>query len=161
MTPELESLNSALQTKVGDVLSAVSALTEDELNRAPSVPGANSCFVIATHVFGNMRASVLGIAGGLDLRRDRSLEFVASGSLADLQFAGKTVSTDINSALLAFDPSTLDERLLPSQELWGDGTPREESRREALLHPIEHAGIHLGQILLTVDILVHSRANSV
>lgn len=153
MTPELESLRGALQTKIDEILAALAALTEEELNMPPPIPGANSCFVLATHVFGNMRAQVLGIACGLDIHRVRHEEFEAKGQISGLRSSGERLSGEIDAALADFDPARLDQRLLPPQELWGEGTPHEQSRREALLHPIEHAGIHLGQILLTADLL--------
>ena len=157
MTPELESLNAALLAKLTEIVAAVGVLSEGQLNQAPDVIGANSCFVIATHVFGNMRASVLGIACGMELARDRASEFGSHGSLAELQAAGGQLSKEVVAALSALNAGKLDERVLPSQELWGEGTPREQSRRDALIHPLEHAGIHLGQILLTVDILRQAR----
>ncbi len=157
MTPELESLSSALLTKLDEIVGALDGLSEDELNQAPDVAGANSCFVIATHAFGNMRASVLGIACGLDIHRTRSDEFRSRGTFADLRASAGNIQSEIQAALAALDSGLLNERFVPSQELWGDGIPHEESRREAIIHPIEHAGIHLGQIMLTVDLLRQSR----
>ena len=159
MTPELEALETCLRTTLDDIVAAVAGLSEEELNRAPAIPMANSCFVIATHVLGNVRAQVLGIACGLDIHRVRPEEFKARGSLTDLQASSARLSQEMAEALATLEPSKLDERLVPSQELWGEGVPHEQSRREALLHPLEHAGIHLGQILLTVDLLKQARGS--
>jgi hypothetical protein len=157
MTPEIQLLGTYLRAKIDEILAAVAALTDEELNTVPDIPSANSCYVIATHVFGNMRASVLGIACGVPVHRVRSEEFEASGTIVALADSGRRLSGEIAGALAALDPSALDERLVPSQELWGDGIPHEQSRREALLHPLEHAGVHLGQIMLTVDLLTAKR----
>lgn len=64
-----------------------------------------------------------------------------------------SLSADIEAALAAFEPRRLDERLLPSRELWAEGEPQEISRREALAHVLEHASMHLGQAQLTADLV--------
>jgi hypothetical protein len=153
MSAELQSLDRHIRQAIDEILAALAGLDEEQLNRAPAVPGANSCFVIATHVFGNMRALVLGIVCGLDVHRVRPEEFRASGSLPGLESAGRHLSEEIAVALADLEPDKLDERVMPSQELWGEGTPEEQPRRETLMHVVEHAGIHLGQILLTVDMV--------
>jgi len=125
---------------VADVWDALKGLSDEQLNRAPGVEGSNSAYVIATHILGNARAWVLGIACGQPLRRDRPAEFSSQGTY---------------EALAALDPSRLDERLVPSQELWGEGfEPTKISRREALAHVLEHASMHLGQIHITRDLVV-------
>ncbi len=153
MTPEIDTARMLLRSKISEILAALEDLGQNELNHAPDLPGANSPFVIATHVFGNMRAWVLGIACGQGLRRDRPAEFRSRGKFDDLALAAQTLTTDISRALEGLDPATLDDRIVPSQELFGEGQVREVSRREALLHPLEHAGIHLGHIHMTVTLL--------
>jgi hypothetical protein len=153
MSAELQSLDQHIRQAIDEILAALGGLTNEQLNRAPAVRGANSCFVIATHVFGNMRALVLGIVCGLDVHRVRPNEFRANGSLPSLEAAGRQLSAEIARALAELEPGKLDERVMPAQELWGEGTPEEQPRRETLMHVVEHAGVHLGQILLTVDLL--------
>jgi uncharacterized damage-inducible protein DinB len=153
MTPEIETARRFLQAKIGEILAAVEGLDEADLNRAPNLPCANSPYVIATHVLGNMRAWVLGIACGNDLRRDRPAEFRSKGSYQDLESAARALSGKIDEALQSFDASRLDDGFVPTQELFGEGSLREVSRREALWHPVEHAGIHLGHIHLSVTLL--------
>ena len=55
-------------------------------------------------------------------------------------------------ALAALSPSDLDRRLVPLPMYWGEGEPYEISIREALLHVVEHASLHLGQLQLTRDL---------
>jgi uncharacterized damage-inducible protein DinB len=61
------------------------------------------------------------------------------------------LSGEIEAALSALSPSDLEQRLVPARSLWGEGDPREISRREAILHVIEHASIHLGHLQMTRD----------
>ena len=49
---------------------------------------------------------------------------------------------------------TLDKRLIPARELWGTGPIREISRRDALIHSLRHAALHLGELRLTRDLVV-------
>ena len=119
MTPEIESFNRYLQSRIADIHAALGPLSEEELNRAPDVPGANSPFVIATHVFGNVRSFVLGIACGQDLRRDRPAEFRSRGTYDELGAAKDRLSGEIEEALRGLDPAKLDERFMPSPEAMG------------------------------------------
>ena len=153
MTLEIEANSQQIRDLIARIHAALRGLSDDDLNRAPALRGANSPFVIATHVLGNARAWVLGIACGQDMRRDRPAEFGSRGTYEELGIAACKLSGDIDAALQALDPARLDERFVPAADLWGEGDPHEIQRREALTHVIEHAGIHLGQIQVTLDLL--------
>jgi uncharacterized damage-inducible protein DinB len=148
---EIETYNKYIRKQIADVHAALKGLSDEQLNQRPDVPGANSGFVIATHVLGNARAWVLGIACGQPLRRDRPAEFASRGTYEELGKAACALSGEIDAALAELDLSTLADRFTPSQELWGEGQPQEIARREALAHVLEHASMHLGQIQLTAD----------
>jgi len=155
MNPEIETYSTYIRKQIADIPEALKGLSEEQLNQRPDVPGANSGYVIATHVLGNARAWVLGIACGQPLRRDRPAEFASSGTYEALRRASRGLSGEIEAALAVFDSTRLDERLTPSAELWGEGfEPREISRREALAHVLEHASMHLGQIHITRDLVL-------
>jgi len=151
---EIETYSKYIRKQIADILAVLKGLSDEQLNRRPEVPGANSGFVIATHVLGNVRAWILGIACGQPLSRDRPAEFGSSGTYDALGKAASALSDEISEALAALDQSTLDDRFVPAQELWGEGEPYEMSRREALAHVLEHASMHLGQIQLTRDLVV-------
>ena len=144
MNAEIETYSKYIRKQIADVLAALKALSEDQLNQRPDVPGANSGYVIAMHVLGNARAWVLGIACGHALRRDRPGEFASSGTYEELGKVACALSGEIDAALAVLDPSTLDDRFVPSQELWGAGEAQEITRREALAHVLEHAAMHGG-----------------
>jgi uncharacterized damage-inducible protein DinB len=153
MDPEIETYSKYIRKQIADVHGALKSLSDEQLNKRPDVAGANSGYVIATHVIGNARAWVLGIACGQPLSRDRLAEFASSGTYEALGAAACALSGEIDAALAGLDPSTLDKRFIPPGELWGEGEPEEISRREALAHVLEHASMHLGQIHLTRDLV--------
>ena len=150
----MEIYGKYVRKQIADIRAALKDLTDEQLNQCPDVPGANSAYIIATHVLGNARAWILGIACGQPLSRDRPAEFASSGSYEALEKAASALSEEINGAFEGLDPATLDDRFVPVQELWGEGEPHEIARREAFAHVIEHAAMHLGQIHLTRDLLL-------
>ncbi len=153
MDAEIQSLSRQIRSILERVCGCLEGLSEAQLNWRPPIDGANSVYVIATHTLGNARAFVLGIACGQPLERDRPAEFRASGrDAADLTAQARRLSEDIEAALAGLSASELNRRLLPPKSLWGEGEPQEISVREAVLHVVEHASIHLGQIQITRDL---------
>ena len=153
MDAEIEGYRRQIQSLLKRVCACLQGLSEAQLNWRPPMPGANSGYVIAAHTLGNARAWVLGIACGWPVERDRPAEFQASGpDAADLTAQARRLSDDIDAALAALAPSALDQRLLPPKSLFGEGELMEVSVREALLHVVEHASIHLGQLQITRDL---------
>ena len=153
MNGELDTYSRYLRERIAAIVEALDGLSEEELNRAPDLPGTSSPYVIATHVLGSTRGWVLGIVCGQDLRRDRPAEFSARGTFAELSEAARTLSGDIESALASLDPAMLDERYTPPKELWGASEPYEIMRRDGLAHMLEHGGLHLGHIHMTRQLL--------
>ena len=158
MNPEIETYSKYIRKQIADIHAALKGLSDEQLNQRPDVPGSNSGYVNATHVLGNVRAWVLGIACGQPLSRDRPAEFASSGTYDALGTTASALSDEINEALAGLDPSTLNDRFVPARELWGEGQPHEISRREALAHVLEHASMHLGQIQATRDIVLRESA---
>jgi uncharacterized damage-inducible protein DinB len=153
MTNEIALYISQLKSVLDRLCRAVQGLDGAQLNWRPPVAGANSAYVIATHTLANARAWVLGIACGQPIERDRPAEFRASGRDASALVAdARRLSDKIDAALSALSPSDLERRLVPPQSLWGEGEPHEISVREAILHVVEHASLHLGELQLTRDL---------
>ena len=153
MDTETESLSRQIRSILERVSACLDGLSEAQLNWRPPIDGGNSVYVIATHTLGNARAFVLGIACGQPLERDRPAEFRASGrDASDLTAQARHLSDDIEAALAGLAAPALDRRLLPPQSLWGEGEAQEISVREAILHVVEHASIHLGQLQITRDL---------
>lgn len=159
MDAEIESLSRQVRSILERVCACLEGLSEAQFNWRPPIDGANSLFVIATHTLGNARAFILGIACGQPLERDRPAEFRATGrSAVELTVQAGRLSDDIDEALAVLSPSALDRRLLPPRSLWGEGEPQEISVREAILHVVEHASIHLGQLQITRDLVLRESA---
>jgi len=88
-----------------------------------------------------------------DIGRDRPAEFASSGNdAAQLVASIDRTIIEIESALRDLDPARLDVRLVPAQELWGEGPPQEISVRDAILRVIGHASLHLGHMHVTRDL---------
>jgi len=153
MNPEIDIYSHYIREKIAQIHSVLRDLSQDELNRAPELPGANTAYALATHTFGNMRAWVLGIICGRDLRRDRPAEFASRGTYKELGKVACELAGEIEAALQELDATTLGDRFIPVGELWGEGDPVELERRGCLAHVLEHAGIHLGHIQMTVELL--------
>ena len=134
---------------------AVADLDERQLNLRPPVAGANSAYAIAAHILGNAEAWILGIACGLPIERDRPGEFAAAGAgAAPLIARANELALRFEKALSALPSGAFDEVRQPSQTLWGEGSPHPVTVREAILHAIEHAALHLGQLDVTRDFVL-------
>src|SRR2546423_14703559 len=104
MNPDIETYSYFIQKQIGSIRECLGSLNEDQINRPPPVRGANSAFVIATHVLGNARAWVLGIVCGQELKRDRPAEFAARGPFPGFEKAAGERGAPIESALPGPDP---------------------------------------------------------
>lgn len=157
MTGELALYEAQLKHLLDRLCVAIEGLDGVQLNWRPPAPDANSVYVIAAHVLGNAEAWVLGIACGQPIERDRPAEFAAAGTdAAPLIARARDLARRFEEALGALPPQALDEVRQPSPTLWGEGTPRPVTVREALMEVIEHAAIHIGQIHITRDLALAS-----
>lgn len=152
MNAEIGTYSQQIRLLLFSISACLDGLGDAQLNWRPPIEGANSAYVITTHTLGNARAWVLGIACGRAIERDRPAEFRASGGdTRELVGSARDLAGEIGGALAALSPRDLDRRLVPPRSLWGEGEPHEISVREALLHVVEHASIHLGQLQITRD----------
>jgi uncharacterized damage-inducible protein DinB len=153
LNADIETYSYYLRKQITSIRDHLRGLSDEQINRVPPVEGANSAFVTGTHVLGNARAWVLGIACGQPIVRDRPAEFVSTGSAEDFDRGAMAVCAEIQEALSQLDTSDLDRRFKPPQELWGAGEVQEVSRRIALADVLEHASLHLGHLQITVQLL--------
>lgn len=153
MSAETDAYARQLRWTLDQVAASLRRFIPAQLNWRPPTGAANGAYAIIAHVIGSTRVYALGFGCGLPVRRDRMAEFAASGDDLDALIAqvGR-LSPEIEAALAALEPALLDERIVPSKELWGMGEPHETTRRDALVESIRHAGIHLGEPRLTRDL---------
>ncbi len=159
MNTEIASYEETIRTRLEAVVACLDGLTEAQINWRPTLDEGNSLYALAAHTMGNARAWVLGIACGVEMRRDRPAEFASSGAdVSRLRAELAALTAQIADALQAMTAEQLERRFVPPQELWGGGNPvREITPRYALLHVIEHASLHLGHAELTRDLaLTHA-----
>jgi hypothetical protein len=140
------------------VVASLEGLTEAQLNWRPPIAGANSVYVIAAHTMGSARACVLGVACGQEMGRDRPAEFRATGGYAQIADETRKFLEEVKAALAGLPASALERRVVPSQELWGEGEVREISIRQALMAAVEHAAIHLGELHIARELALREAA---
>ncbi len=153
MNSEIEQYIKELRRLLDKLCQSIEGLSEQQLNWHPPAPDANSIYVIATHTLGNARAWILGICCGQPIERDRPAEFRAAGAdPAPLAAAARELLGKMEEGLRALPAASLDELREPRQQLWGAGASERVTGREAVLHVIQHAAIHLGHIEVTRDL---------
>ncbi len=157
MTSEASLYAFALTRQLERLCQALDGLDGTLLNWRPAAPEANSMYVIATHVLGNAEAWVLGIACGQPIERDRPAEFAASGKdAAPIVARAHELARSFDEALAGLPDSALSATRPAPQILWGIGPAQPVTVREALMHVIEHASTHIGELHITRDLALAS-----
>ena len=151
---EVQVFDECLQGRIGRIGDVLDGLTDEQVNWVPPLTDANSLCVIATHALECARSYVFDIACGLDVGRDRPAEFAAKKGADELRTLARELGPEIGRALAEMDPSRLDFRSVPKQEVWGMGETREISGRWALAHMVEHLSVHVGQMQITRDLVL-------
>ncbi len=153
MNAELSAYRDSIDRRLRAICDGLDGLTPVQLSFRPEFVGANSVWALATHTLGNARAWALGIACRQDVRRDRATEFIPFGhDPATFRSDVEEFTRLMSDGLARLSAEDLDRRSVPSQELWGEGAPREISVREALLQVVEHASLHLGHLHVTREL---------
>jgi len=111
---------------------------------------SNSIGNLVLHLCGNARQWIVcGVGDGTD-GRDRDAEFAQREIVPRdelLSLLRRTIS-DVDSTLARYEP----ERLLETHMIQGT----EGSALDAILHVVEHFGMHTGQIIMTTKMLTAS-----
>lgn len=136
-----------ITSSVDRLLVCLDDLEEAALNWRP-LPNANSLYVLATHMIGNIEETVWGLVCNQSIVRDRDAEFRATGHDAQvLRTHWQTLQTQIAQHLAQLPSSALDQEHL-------------HPRRGALtgwailLIVARHAAEHLAHAELTRDLLL-------
>jgi hypothetical protein len=127
-------------------------LSDEQMNADPGFAPSNTPYQLAVHVAGSTRFWTITDTGGADFHRDREAEFVAVGK-------GETVRQDydllirqIDEHLGSLSGNDLDRPQIVSGARFG-GWPETITQRDAVLHALEHIGIHLGHVQIQRQLL--------
>jgi len=133
----------------------VEELGDDLVNaRLDGIPGSNSAFALVTHVQGMTTRWVRTVNRGIVVPRDRPAEFTATGTVDD---ALRIV--DATRAVLREDARAASLRELPANPAHEkDGSISYATQGDVLLHVYEELAQHLGQLEVTRDVLLATRA---
>jgi uncharacterized damage-inducible protein DinB len=149
-TPEIETFWKYISSSVEHLLGCLEGLSEEDINWRP-LEHANSLYVLANHVMGNIAENMLEVLCGQPVHRQREAEFTAQGSSPEaLDRQWMELKERVHNALSKFPPDDLEQ----SRE-----HPRRGSMtgREVLIVVARHAAEHMGQAYLTRDLLLSLR----
>ena len=143
MQPFFSAYLDLLQDCHNGILQALEGLSQDALDWVPG-QDMNSINVLLAHITGSVRFWIGDIAAQEPSNRDRDAEFRARGVGTDVW--RKKLAENLDYAHNALDKMSLQDleatRIRPS-----DG--RKFTVAWALLHALEHATSHVGQIQIT------------
>ncbi|MFN2594888.1 MAG: DUF664 domain-containing protein [Actinomycetota bacterium] len=138
-----------------EMIAVLFRLGDDDVNRKPDLPGANSPYVIVDHCLGVMEYWGGHVVRGRDSIRDRDAEFRATGKVPELvervEQARSRLRDDVHKCL-----STAPPRKPPPAE--DRGLPLSRTQAAVLIHIYEELAQHLGHLEITRDILLKERA---
>ena len=133
----------------------VTELGDDDANRRPDLPDANSPFAILTHCLGVLEFWPAYMVVDRPFERDRDAEFRATGSVADLvertHAARRQLAEDLADADLSAAPRH--DPVFPEDV----GTPLASSQSGLMVHVLREITQHLGQMEITRDVLLATR----
>ncbi len=126
----------------------VTRLDDRTINAEPA-PGANSTFVLVTHMAGATRFWTEHIVLGLPTNRDRDAEFVARGTVAEALDTIRSTRAGLDQLATALAEAThlsvTPETQTPLAGTWTVGA--------AMIHVYEELAQHLGHAELTADVV--------
>jgi hypothetical protein len=137
------------------MVAIVGELGDDDANRRPELPGANSPYAILTHCLGVMEFWGGSQIAGRTVDRDRDAEFVARGDVAGLLDRAAAARRQLETDLTGIDPAAEPERELDDAE--DQASPLGRTKGAVLVHIYEELAQHFGQMQLTRDVLLHAR----
>lgn len=134
---------------IGSFVTAVGQLDDEQVNRAPNLPGANTPFQITVHAMGAARWWTEHIVCGHPSSRDRTGEFAAAGTVADaVETAEHTMAM-----LEQLRPELESATSLANEARTSDPLDADWTVGAALIHAYEELAQHLGHLQITVDLV--------
>jgi len=146
MTGETHSFALVLEQIVRNAMAQFRDISDTDLNRPLELPESNTALVLATHLIGAAEYWVLQVAGGQDVGRERSAEFRATGTAAELVARYERWLTAMQQMFQTLPEDRLEQ---PARRFSGEPI----TVRDALLHAVEHSALHQGHLELTRQLL--------
>lgn len=145
---ELGLFASYIHRVVDGAVAALSGLSDQQINCRSGAIDANSMYAVATHMVAMGEFWVLGLVGGAEVARDRQAEFRAAGAGADVILRLQDWARASGVLFASLDGSVLADDALVPQEYFQSGgfAAGRFSKRECLLHVLEHSALHLGHL---------------
>lgn len=137
-----------------EMIAILFRLGDDDVNRKPDLPGANSPFAIVTHCTGVMEYWGGHVVRGRKDTRDRDAEFRATGTVPDLVDRVEQARQRLREDVLSADG--LAPPITPPKDEDRD-LPLGRTQMGVLMHVYEELAWHLGHLEITRDVLLEDR----
>jgi hypothetical protein len=124
-------------------IEALDSLPPEAFTWRPPTPEANSLAAICMHAITSAEWWVLSCVGTRPLERDRDVEFAADAPWQELRPRFQTFLRDAEALLTGMSS---DDLAAISRHPAGD-----RMKRRCLTHTVEHLGLHLGHVEITID----------
>jgi Protein of unknown function (DUF664) len=154
----LEDLLYFVDDAVDGMTRIVTELGDEQANRRPEFPGANSPFAILTHCLGVMEFWGGHAIAGRKIVRDRPAEFVASGQVKDLAQQVQGAREQLRADLSHLEPYAPPRGAMTEKDRH---LPLGRTQGGALVHIYEELAQHRGQMEITKDLLLSGWARTV
>lgn len=149
--PMLPATLDMLEKLVSDIFSQLDGITEEDLNSwlpRDGMRDVNTFFALATHTVGAGEFWILEAAGGRLVDRNRTAEFRANGTLAQLRVRYDRWLAETAEVFAELDDATLASMYYrPASPERGMSEAR-RTRASCIVHALEHTAVHLGHLQL-------------
>lgn len=160
MSGEASHFAVVLERIARNALAQFRDVPDIDLNRPIGLPESNTAFALATHLIGSAEYWVLELAGGHSVQRNRSSEFRATGTAAELAARYERWLIAMQEVLDALPNERLDQPASVQASYHPSPDDKPMTVRDALLHAVEHCALHQGHLELTRQLLGYAPAGA-
>jgi hypothetical protein len=148
----VEEYQAVIDRALDGLLDVARELGPGRVNARAAVPGANSAFAILTHCLGVCEYWIGALIGGRTVERDREAEFVATGTLEQLELRVAAGRDRLRQDLAGYRAG---QPLAVTPDPRFQGPPEEGLQQDGvLLHVLEELAQHHGQVQVLRDLLI-------
>ena len=152
----VEEYQAVVDRALDGMLAVARELGPRRVNARAALPGSNSAFAMLTHCLGVCEYWVGALIAGRTVERDREAEFVAAGTLEQLERDVAAGRARLHDDLAGYRPGQ-PLAVPPDPRFQG---PDEQGLRQdgVLLHVLEELAQHHGQLQVLRDVLIATGA---